>query len=76
MDVGQDFRRAEKFLRHYMEQDVEGRQPTHAEARWLLATLYEKEGRRDEAVRELQTALKLQPDFEAAKKDLKRLSRG
>jgi tetratricopeptide (TPR) repeat protein len=75
VDIGQDFRRAERFLQYYLALEPEGRQPTHAEARWLLATLYEKEGRRDAAVRELQIAVRLQPDFEAAKKDLKRLSR-
>ena len=73
VEIGQDFRRAERYLTHYLTQVPEGRQPTHAEARWLLAKLYEKEGRKSDAVRELMAAVQLQPDFEAAKRDLKRL---
>jgi tetratricopeptide (TPR) repeat protein len=73
LDAGQDFRRAERYLTHYLAQVPEGRQPTHAEARWLLAKFYEKEGRKADAVRELMTAVQLQPDFEPAKRDLKRL---
>jgi hypothetical protein len=38
-----------------------------------LGLLYEKEGRKSDAISELQTALRLKPDFEAAKQDLKRL---
>jgi tetratricopeptide (TPR) repeat protein len=73
LEAGQDFRRAERYLTHYLTQVPEGRQPTHAEARWLLAKFYEKEGRKADAVRELMTAVQLQPDFEPAKRDLKRL---
>jgi hypothetical protein len=48
LEVGQDFRRAEKYLNHYMTQPQEGRQPSHAEARLTLAALYRKEGRKPE----------------------------
>ncbi len=75
IDIGQDFRRAEKYLAHYLSQPVEGREPTAAEARWLLATMYEHEGRKSDAVRELLAAVKLEPGFEQARRDLKRLQR-
>ncbi len=75
IEIGQDFRRAEKYLNQYLDQVPEGREPSRAEARWLLATMYEREGRRDEALRELQMAVKAEPDFEPARRDLKRLRR-
>ena len=43
------------------------------EARCLLATLYEREGRKADAVRELQAAVRLDPAFEPARAGLKRL---
>lgn len=72
-DEGQDFDRAERYLRRYMSQPTEGREPTIAEARRLLAEMYQKTGRKSEALRELQLALQTQPDYELAKKDLNRL---
>jgi hypothetical protein len=42
----------------------------------LLASLYTKEGRKADAVRELTIAIRLQPDFEAAKAELKRIKAG
>jgi tetratricopeptide (TPR) repeat protein len=71
--IGRDFRRAEQYLSHYLSNTPEGRKPTHAQTRFLLATLYSKEGRKADAVRELSIALRLQPDYEAAKAELKRL---
>lgn len=75
IETGQDFRRAERYLQHYLAQPPNGRQPTHAQARWLMASLFEKEGRKSDAVRELLAAVRLEPTFEPAKKDLKRLQR-
>ena len=75
IEIGQDFNRAEKYLQKYLTQQPEGRQPTHAQAHWLLADLYKREGRKGDAVRELQAALRLQPDFARAKQDLTQLSR-
>lgn len=75
-DAGQDFRRAERYIAAYLAQPPEGRQPTHAEARYLLATLFEREGRKPDAIRELQAAVRLQPDYETAKRELKRLLHG
>jgi tetratricopeptide (TPR) repeat protein len=76
IEIGRDFRRAEQYLSHYLSNPPEGRKPTHAETRFLLATLYTKEGRKADAVRELSIALRLQPDYEAAKTELKRIRQG
>lgn len=76
IEIGRDFRRAEQYLNHYLSGAPEGRQPTHAQTRLLLASLYTKEGRRSDAVRELTIALRLEPDLEAAKAELKRLKHG
>ena len=72
-ETGQDFPHAEEYLRRYLGGSVEGRAPSLAEARWLLAELYEHEGRKGEAVRELQVAIHLDPAFEPARRDLYRL---
>jgi hypothetical protein len=42
-------------------------------AHWRLGLILEKAGRKPEAVAELQTATLLDPKFEQAQKDLKRL---
>ena len=76
LDIGKDFRRAEQYFSHYLSGVPEGRQPTLAQTRLQLAALYAKEGRKADAVRELNLALRLQPDFEAAKSELKRLKAG
>lgn len=73
LDIGQDFRRAERYLNKYLSQPAEGRQPSHAEALWVLANLYIKEGRKADAIRELQAALRIQTDYEPAKAELKRI---
>jgi tetratricopeptide (TPR) repeat protein len=75
IDTGKDLPRAEKYLARYVGQDPEGREPDRGQAKWLLATLYEKNGRTPDAIRELEAAVRMSPDFEPAKKDLKRLRR-
>jgi len=72
-ETGQDFPHAEEYLQRYLQHSVEGREPSHAEALWLLAELYEHEGRKGDAVRELQAAVHLDPAFEPARRDLNRL---
>jgi tetratricopeptide (TPR) repeat protein len=71
--TGKDLPRAEKYFKKYMTQEPEIGSATLAHAHWRLALVYEKEGRKPEAVQELQTAISLKPDLEDAKKDLKRL---
>jgi len=73
IDTNQDLPRAEKYLARYVTQDPEGREPDRVQTKWLLAALYEKNGRTPDAIRELEAAVRMRPDFEPAKKDLKRL---
>jgi cytochrome c-type biogenesis protein CcmH/NrfG len=75
IDSNQDLPRAEKYLARYLSQNAEGREPDRGQAKWLLASLYEKNGRTPDAIRELEAALQIDPDFEPAKRDLKRLRR-
>lgn len=70
---GHDLPRAERCFRRFLEIDPEPHGPDLAHARWRLAQVLEKQNRRDEAVAELRAALKLKPDLDVAKKDLKRL---
>jgi tetratricopeptide (TPR) repeat protein len=65
--------RAEGYFRKYLAGEPEGFAPTHAHARWRLAHALEMQGKRAEAIAELQAALRLKPDLDEAKKDLKRL---
>lgn len=69
----QDLPRAEKYLRTYLSQPPEGNEPTPAAAHWRLGQVLERQGHKDQAKQELQQAVTLEPDFEPAKKDLKRL---
>jgi tetratricopeptide (TPR) repeat protein len=65
--------RAERLMRRYLEREPEiGALPESA-ARWRLAQALEQQARKPEAIAELQAALRLDPKFEPAKKDLKRL---
>jgi hypothetical protein len=64
---------AREYLEKYLANPVDGSAPSHALARWQLATLLEKEQRPDEAMAQLDLALQEDPALEAARKDLKRL---
>jgi tetratricopeptide (TPR) repeat protein len=66
--------RAETLLRSYLAQRPEAQAPSHAAAHWRLGLVLERQGRRSDAVHELQTALEQDSSLEAARKDLKRLS--
>ena len=70
-----DLPRAETYLKKYLNEtrEPEAQSPPPAMAHRCLGLLYENEGRKSDAIAELQTALRLKPDFEAAKQDLKRL---
>jgi tetratricopeptide (TPR) repeat protein len=71
--TGENFPLAEKYLRKYMTQEPELNAPDFAAAHWRLGQILEKQGKKQEAIAEMETALKLRPDFEQAKQDLKRL---
>jgi len=72
---GKELDRAERCFRRYLEAEPEGNSPRHAHARWRLAQVLEKRGHKPEAIAELETALRLMPELQEAKKDLKRLKR-
>lgn len=65
--------RAEGYLRHYLSHEPEIGSQTWAAARWRLALSLEQQGKKSEAISELNAAVKLDPKLEDAKKDLKRL---
>jgi len=71
--IGKDLPRAERYFRKYLTMEPEGEQPPWAGAHWRLGLVLEKEGRKAEAIAELQQALQLAPDYKPAKDDLKRL---
>ena len=73
LDTTKDLPRAERYFRRYLGQEPEGEAPTLAHAHWRLGMVLEKEGRKPEAVSEVEAALRLSPDLGEAKKDLKRL---
>ena len=70
---GNDYARAERYLRKYLTQDPEPNAAAPAYAHWRLGQTLEKEGKRADAIAELEQATKLKPDLEDAKKDLVRL---
>ncbi|HEU5402250.1 MAG TPA: tetratricopeptide repeat protein [Terriglobales bacterium] len=73
LNSGKELGRAEQYLRKYMGQEVEGNAPSLPDAHWRLSQVLTKEGRRPEAIAELNTAVKMNPGFEPAKKDLKKM---
>jgi tetratricopeptide (TPR) repeat protein len=69
----QDAARAERWFRRYLSQPAEGGAVTHAAAHWRLAQVLDQLGRRSDAIAALQASIRLDPKFEPARKDLKRL---
>jgi tetratricopeptide (TPR) repeat protein len=68
--------RSERLLRKYLTHEPEIGAPTKAHAHWRLGLVIEQQGRKPEALAEVQMALRLKPDLDDAKKDLKRLKKG
>ena len=68
-----DLPRAERYLRKYLSQEAEAESPSHAAARWRLGLVLEQQGRKTEAISEIEAALKADASIEPARKDLKRL---
>lgn len=68
--------KVEPYLRTYLSQDPEGFAPDRARAHAMLARLYEKQGRRPEAIKAYEQALSLRPTFASARKELERLRKG
>ena len=66
--------RAERYMRRYLAVEPEGGTPGWGGAHWRLGNALEQQGKRDEALAELETAFRLKPDLDpAAKRDLDRL---
>jgi tetratricopeptide (TPR) repeat protein len=65
--------RAERYFRKYLAQEPEAQAPNHSTTHWRLGLVLEQEGRKQDAIAELQTALKMDPTSQA-KVDLKRLN--
>jgi predicted Zn-dependent protease len=70
---GKDLPRAESYVRKYLAQEREGNTTTHGVARWRLALVLEKEGRRQEAIAEAENAARLEPKRQEIAKDLARM---
>jgi tetratricopeptide (TPR) repeat protein len=68
-----DLARAERYFRKYLLQESEAESPSHAAARWRLGLVLEQQGRKAEAITEIEAALEADASIEPAKKDLKRL---
>lgn len=73
VQTGENFPLAERYLHEYLKEQPEPNAAGHEAAHWRLGLLYEKQNRKAEAIAHMRTALRLKPDFEPAKKDLKRL---
>ena len=65
----------QRYLRLYLTAEPEAGTPLPAHAHWRLAQALEKQDKKEEAIAELEQAVKAKPDFTDAKKDLKRLKR-
>jgi tetratricopeptide (TPR) repeat protein len=72
---GKELPRAERYFRKYLTMEPEAGEPNHAAAHWRLGQVLEKEGKKPEAIAEMQESLRLQPNFKPAKEDLKRLKK-
>jgi len=68
-----DLPRAERYFRKYLGTVPEGEEPDLATAHWRLGLVLEKEGRKPEAIAEIEAAVKMKPSLREAKKDLDRL---
>lgn len=73
VSTGNDPAVAEKLLRKYLTQQPEGEAPSLGEAHWRLGQALAQQGRNDDAVREMQAAVRMNPELKDARKQLKRL---
>jgi len=72
--AGTDLARGEEALRKYLAYTPKPNEPAHANAHYFLGALYEKQGKKAEAQRCYQAALKLNPALKEASEALKRVS--
>jgi tetratricopeptide (TPR) repeat protein len=72
-EANRDLSRAEEYLRKYTTQEPEGNAVPIGVAHWRLGQVLAKEGRRPEAIAEMNRAVQLSPGFDQARKDLKKM---
>jgi tetratricopeptide (TPR) repeat protein len=70
---GKDLEKGRDCFRKYLERDPLPNGPSEAAAHWRMGMIYEKMGKPDSARVEYQRCLELEPDYEEAKKALKKL---
>jgi len=73
LEAGVELQRGEAYVRKYLGQEPEGEEPDRAHAHRLLGLVLEKQGRNQQAISELETAVQMNPRFKEAKEDLKRV---
>ncbi|MCZ6765716.1 MAG: tetratricopeptide repeat protein [bacterium] len=71
---GQNLNRCIECMELYLTMEVPEDSPTWADARWRLGMLYEKKGDGAKARTEFETALRMNPDHEQAKKSLDKMN--
>ena len=64
--AGRDPLRAERYLRLYLAQELEGNQPSLSEARWKLGLALQAQGRVADALAEFSESVRLDPESKAA----------
>ena len=72
---GQKLDRGEECLKKYLTYSPKQSEPSHAGANMRLAQIYEKRGKKDEAKKLYETALKLDDNLKEAKEGLQRTSK-
>jgi len=70
---GKNLDRGMECLKKYLQHEPEEGQPTLANAHWRLGLIYEHKGDKESAKKEYEAALKLDPDYQAAKEALEKL---
>lgn len=75
LNSGKELARAERYFRKYLTVEPEGGEPPLAAAHWRLGLVLEKEGKKAEAISEIEESLRLDGNFKQAKEDLKRLKK-
>lgn len=75
LSSGKDLPRAERYFRKYLTIEPEAGEPPQAGAHWRLGQVLEKEGKKNDAIAEVQEAIRLQPDLKPAKDDLNRMKK-
>jgi tetratricopeptide (TPR) repeat protein len=73
LSTGKDDARAERYFQKYLSQEPEGNAPTLASAHWQLGLVLEKEGKLQDAIKEVNTAVTMDPKLKGAQQDLKRM---